>query len=74
MTTCRVSKEANLEKLSGNWGSSLHEPKGETKNSTPFPQPPLFHAFLLDTKVCNNLNGSRDYKSKDLLMDTSETQ
>lgn len=60
--------------LSGNSGSSLHEPRGETKYSTPFPQPPLFHVFQLDTKVSNNLNGSQDYKSKNLLLGTSKTQ
>lgn len=74
MATCQVFKEANLEWLSGNSGNLLHEPRGETKYSTPFPQPPLFHLFLLDTKDSNYLNRSRDYKSKDLLMDTSGTQ
>lgn len=74
MATCQVFKEGNLEWLSGNLGNSLHEPRGETKYSTPFPQPTLFHLFLLDTEDSNYLNRSQDYKSKDLLMDTSGTQ
>lgn len=74
MATCQVFKEAKLERLSGNSGNSLHEPRGEIKYSAPFPQPPLFHVFLLlDRKDSNNKNGSQDYKSKDLLINTSGT-
>lgn len=73
MATRQVFKEAKLERLSGNSGNSLHEPRGEMECSAPFPQPPLFHVFLLDRKDSNNKNGSWDYKSKDLLIDTSGT-
>lgn len=50
MATCQVFEEAKLERLSGNSGNSLHEPRGEIKYSVPFPQPPLLHVFLLDRK------------------------
>lgn len=72
MATRQVFEAAKLERLSGTSGNSLHEPRGEMNYSTPFPQP-LFHVFLLNRKGSNNKNGSWDYKSKDLLTDTSGT-